>query len=81
VSVSVVSVTSISVAVPCCSSYRVGVVIVVCRLFSIMKFVISLVGSSKFMFMSPCMVIEVFGDLVCISCMADWMFVRKSGIL
>ena len=37
VSTSVVRVTSMSVAVLCCGSYLVGVIIVVCRLLTIKK--------------------------------------------
>ena len=64
VSVSVVSTTSIMVEVLCFGSCLVGVVIVVCRLFSIKK-LWKLCGSfRRLMLMSPCMVIDVVGLFV-----------------
>lgn len=62
--VSVVSVISMRVDVPCLSSYLVGVMIVVWRLFSIRKSWKSVLSFSRLMLMSPCMVIDVFGCFV-----------------
>ena len=64
VSVRVVSVMSIIVAVLWYGSYLVGVVIVVCRLFSVRNMKNACVGLSRFMFRSPCIVIVVFGCFV-----------------
>ena len=74
-----VSVTSIRVDVWWCGSYRVGVVIVVCRLFSIMKLISVIGGSSRLMFISPCIAIEVFGCAASILSIASWRCRMKSG--
>ena len=75
VSVSVVSVGSMSEFDRCLVSYLVGVVIVVWRLFSIKNMKKGDVGSSvsRFMFMSPCIVIDVLGYRVYISSIASCM--------
>ena len=62
--VSVVSTTSRRVAVACVSLYLVGVVIVVCRLFSRRKSWNLVVSCRRLMLMSPCMVIDVLGCFV-----------------
>ena len=74
-SVSVVSMTSMSVAVPMwVSSYRVGVVMVVCRLFSMSSAWNGWVGFSfsRSMLMSPCIVngsARVLCDDLCDRCL------------
>lgn len=65
-SVSVVSVTSIEVEELWSGSYLVGVVIVVCRLFSMRKLKRFGLSCSMFLFRSPCIVIDVCGWFVCI---------------
>lgn len=64
VCVSVVSVTSMRVEVLWWESYLVGVVIVVCRLFSTRKLWKLGVSFRRLMLMSPCKVIEVPGFFV-----------------
>ena len=68
VSVFVVSITSISDDDLWKPSYRVGVVIVVCKSLSCRKVMKAPSGVSafKFMFMSPCIVMHVVGCFVCI---------------
>lgn len=61
VSESVVSTTSMRVAVLWWGSYLVGVVIVVWRLFSMRKVRRVCVGARRLMLMSPCIVIDVVG--------------------
>ena len=65
--VSVVMMMSISVAVLWVWSYLDGVVITVCKLFSMRKFIRGCVGFRRFRFRSPCIVIAVVGYSVCIS--------------
>ena len=77
VSVSVVSVTSMRVFVSYRESYLVGVVIVVCRLFSSRKLNREHFCLSRSKFISSCMVIDVLGCLVMISSMAACMSDRK----
>ena len=60
---SVVSVTSMRVDVLWWGSYLVGVVIVVCRLFSMRKLWNLVLSLRRLMFISPCMVIDVLGML------------------
>ena len=62
--VSVVSTTSIRVSESYLVSYLVGVVIVVCRLFSTRKLWKLVVSFRRLMLMSPCMVIDVVGFFV-----------------
>ena len=57
---SVVSVTSMRVDVLWWGSYLVGVVIVVCRLFSMRKLWNLVLSLRRLMLISPCMVIDVF---------------------
>lgn len=61
VSGSVVRITSMSVAVLCTGSVRVGEVMVVKRLFSIRKLWKAAVRASRLMLMSPLIVIAVVG--------------------
>ena len=66
VSVSVVRMTSMSVFVLWCGSYRVGVVMVVCRLLVSSSFVngCSGVSRNRSMLMSPWIVMDVRGCFV-----------------
>lgn len=62
--VSVVSVTSMRLDVLWWGSYLVGVVIVVCKLFSMRKLWNLVLSFRRLMLMSPCMVSDVFGCFV-----------------
>ena len=62
--VSVVSVMSMRVDVPWWGLYLVGVVIVVCKLFSRRKWWKTGLSFRRLMLMSPCMVIDVLGCFV-----------------
>ena len=77
-----VSVTSITVAVFLWYvSYLVGVVMVVCRLFSIRNMCILWLSLSRLLFMSPCIVIVVFGWFVCIlSITSCRLFMRSDSL-
>ena len=82
VSVSVVSVGSMSVDVLYRVSYRVGVVMVVCRLFSMSRSVNGWPSCmlNKLMLMSPWMVMCVLGLVVRMESIAFCRFLLKSGM-
>ena len=73
--------TSMSVDVPHTGSRRVGVVMVVKRLFSVRNCVKGCWGVSlrRSMLMSPCIVMVVLGCFVVMVSRAVWRFLVKSG--
>ena len=79
VCVKVVSVTSMRVEVLWWESYLVGVVIVVCRLFSTRKSWKLGVSFRRFMLMSLCKVIDVPGFFVLILSIVVCRFLMRSG--
>lgn len=83
VSVRVASVRSMSVAVLWTGSWRVGVVMVVWRLFSMRRFVNGWRGRrlKRLLLKSPVMLISVLGLFVRISSIAFWKFFCIRGSL